>query len=153
MEKVRYNIAIQTYMEVFDYLIDSYCDLTFFIIDEMARMAEDEASQNDYCFSEAQEMGLYKIMTTFSPLLTQVMLFDSIGHYNIENIIKTEIQKLEQNPAENQYKLYVYYFILTDIDLEGNMEYIVRALSNITIPVLKYMLNFNCQCNTGESQS
>lgn len=126
--------------EVFDYLIDSYCDLTFFIIDEMARMAEDEASQNDYSFSEAQEMGLYKIMTTFSPLLTQVMLFDSIGHYNIENIIKTEIQKLEQNPAENQYKLYVYYFILTDIDLEGNMEYIVRALSNITIPVLKYML-------------
>lgn len=65
---------------------------------------------------------------------------DGLGHFNLERMIKNEIQKLETSPDENQYKLFILYFLLLDIDLNSNKEYIQTAMDKITMPVLKYII-------------
>lgn len=43
-------------------------------------------------------------------MITQVWLFDGLGHYNIERMIKNEITELEKNIGINQYRLFILYF-------------------------------------------
>ena len=54
--------------------------------------------------------------------------------------IKNEITELEKNIGINQYRLFILYFLLLDIDLNTNKEYIQIAMNNIKIPILKYMI-------------
>src|SRR5690606_5533516 len=60
--------------------------------------------------------------------------------FNIERMIKNKIEELELNINANQYKLFILYFLLLDIDLNTNKGYIQIAMNNIRTPILKYMI-------------
>ena len=53
---------------------------------------------------------------------------------------ETSVTELEKNIGINQYRLFILYFLLLDIDLNTNKEYIQIAMNNIKIPILKYMI-------------
>ena len=127
-------------IEIFNQIIDFYCDLGFYIIDEFSDLTKQELKKEEYSIDDFPELNLLKFISNFSPMITQVWLFDGLGHYNIERMIKNEITELEKNIGINQYRLFILYFLLLDIDLNTNKEYIQIAMNNIKIPILKYMI-------------
>lgn len=119
--------------EIFDYLLDSHCQFGFFIIDEFAKKAKDVQTAVD----DNNELALLKIVTDFSPLLSEVTFYDGIGHFNIEGIVKNKIEQLKLDASNNQFKLFMLYFLFVDIDLKKNKDYIEEAMKYINIPILK----------------
>ncbi len=127
-------------VEIFNQIIDFYCDLGFYIIEEFSDLTKKELKKDEYSIEDFPELNLLKFISNFSPMITQVWLFDGLGHFNLERMIKNEITVLEQNIDENQYKLFILYFLLLDIDLYANKEYIQTVMNNIKVPILKYMI-------------
>jgi hypothetical protein len=127
--------------ELFHYIIDSYCNLGFYIIDEFSSFTQQELKKEAVIdIDEFPELSLLQFISSFSPIIAQVCLFDGLGHFNLERMIKNEIQQLETNLNANQYKLFILYFLLLDIDINANNEFISIAIDKIKIPVLKYMI-------------
>jgi predicted phosphodiesterase len=123
-------------VEIFDKIIDYYCDLGFYIVDDFSNMTKEEMINN----GASSELDLLNFISNYSPLITQTFLYDGIGHYNMERMIKDKIQKLGNIAENNQYKLFMLYFLLLDIDINANKEYIQIAIDNIKNPVLKYLI-------------
>lgn len=145
-------------IDIFNQIIDYYCDLGFFIIDEFSERTKNELNTDTLIdIDNFPELNLLKFISNFSPMIAQTSLFDGIGHFNLERMIKNEIQKLEQIPKENQYKLFILYFLLLDIDLNANKEYIISALEKIKTPILKYIiyikLNYYLAFKAGSNKS
>lgn len=127
--------------EIFKYIISSYCDFGFYVIEEFSEITKKGIDvEEDFDITNLPELDLLKFISNFSPILSQSWLFDGIGHYNLERMIKEEIVKLEEETAVNQYKLFLLYFLLLDIDLNSNKEFIQRSLDTIKIPLLKYAI-------------
>lgn len=125
--------------EIFDFLLDTYISLGFFMMDE----AEDNSRQ----LWEGNELtddqvNILQFISNIVPIVTQVSMFDGVGHYNIENIIKAKILKLSENSNSNQYKLMVMYLILIDIDLDKNHQLIDTLIDVINKGILKTTLLF-----------
>jgi len=125
----------------FKTIIEFYCNLGFYFIEEFANVTKNEITANfDIDTQDFPELNLLRFVSNFSPLLSQSLLFDGLGHYNLERKIKTEIEELELNVKDNQYKLYMLYFLLLDIDLNTNRAFIQKAIDNIRMPILKYSI-------------
>jgi predicted MPP superfamily phosphohydrolase/predicted site-specific integrase-resolvase len=144
--------------EIFKIIIDNYCNLGFYIVEEFAQITNEEISvSNDIDLQDFPELDLLRFISNFSPFLSQSLLFDGLGHYNLEQKIKKEIEQLELNVKENQYKLYMLYFLLLDTDLSTNKEYIQKAIDNIKMPLLKYSiflkLNYYLAFKVGKNKS
>lgn len=130
-----------TIAEIFKYIIDSYCDFGFYIIEEFSEITRKEISkEGEFDISNSPEMDLLKFISNFSPILSQCWLSDGLGHFNLERMIMEEIEVLEVDSKSNQYKLFMLYFLLLDIDLNSNKQFIKRSLENIKIPILKYTI-------------
>ena len=128
--------------EVFRALVDYYCSYSFYIIDEFsAKMAEDIDSENVSQVRDSAELDLLRFVSNFSPLIAQVELFEGLGHYTFIRMIEREIQRLKLDADNNQYKLFVLYFLLLDISLDNAEEVIDEAIATIVrIPLLRYMM-------------
>lgn len=127
--------------KLFDYVLERYCDFGFYIIDEFSDQTKREVEKdNDVFIEDIPEYKLLSLISNFSPLICQTCLFDGIGHYNMEKLIKEKIEFYEQDHKNNQFKLFMLYFLLLDIDLIANKEYIDRALKNLIMPPLKYSI-------------
>ena len=127
------------------------------MIDEFAEITKTEISkEGEFDFKNSPELELLKFISNFSPILSQIMLFEGLGHFNLERMIKTEIKILEVEPSLNQYKLFMHYYLLLDIDLNGNKELIQKSLDLIKIPILKYIifvkLNYYLAFKTGSNR-
>lgn len=131
----------ETIAEIFKYIINCYCDFGFYIIEEFSQITLNEIKkEGEFDFTNSPELDLLKFISNFSPILSQSWLFDGLGHYNLERMIKDEISVLEIDCSTNQYKLFMLYFLLLDIDLNSNKEYIQKALDFIKVPILKYTI-------------
>lgn len=130
-----------TISDIFKYIINSYCDFGFYVIEEFSEITLNEIKkEGEFDFTNSPELDLLKFISNFSPILSQSWLFDGLGHYNLERMIKDEIRMLELASTSNQYKLFMLYFLLLDIDLNSNKEFIQRSLDIIKIPILKYTI-------------
>jgi len=144
--------------EIFHYILDSYCNFGYFLIDEFSNILKKEIKKENFVsLEEVPELDLLRLISNFCPMITQSFLFDGIGHYNLERLIIEEISNLEQDSKNNQYKLFMLYYLLLDIDLNANREYIEISMSNIKMPVLKYAiylkLNYYLAFKGGENKS
>ena len=143
--------------EIFKYIIDSYCDFGFYVIEEFSEITRKEITkEGEFDITNSPELDLLKFISNFSPILSQSWLFDGLGHFNLERMIKDEIKVLEVDSSLNQYKLFMLYFLLLDIDLNSNKEFIQRSLDMIKIPILKYTifvkLNYYLAFKSGNSK-
>ncbi len=128
--------------QVFDSILCYYANLAFFSIDFVARRAESAIKNHKLDFSESQESMILKMITDFSPLLSQVALTDSVGHKSMGTILKKKLTEIKDNIGNNQYLAFLVVFVLADIDLDSNLSLIKELMDNITIPILKSMLYF-----------
>ncbi len=136
------NISEDKISLLFNYIIDSYCNFGFFIVDEFASITKKEIDrETEIDLDNFMELELLRYVTGFSPLISQNWLSDGVGHSSLEKLIKSEITSLEENYSKNQYKLFLLYFLLLDIDIKSNRHYIEKSLKNIKIPVLKYAIH------------
>lgn len=126
---------------MFDYIIDSYCNLGYYIVEEFEKFAKTEfEADQDLDMQDFPELELLNFISNFTPLICQVSLFDGVGHFSLERIIKSEIDLIVKSEHIQEYKLFMLCFLLLDIDLEGNKEYIETVMQHIKIPVLKYAI-------------
>jgi predicted MPP superfamily phosphohydrolase len=146
-----------TISEVFRYIINCYCDFGFFLIEEFSAITKLElAKEGELDILNFPELDLLKFISNFSPIMSQIWLFEGIGHFSIERMVKNEIKILEADSNNNQYKLFLLYFLLLDIDLNANIDYIKVAFENVKIPILKYTiyvkLNYYLAFKSGENK-
>ena len=144
--------------DIFNYLLDSYCRFGFYLIDQYKEMAEKENLKAN----EETDLGdnilfgeeLLNLLSRIVPVLAQVMFYDGIGHENFSLIIENKIKELRLNASVNQYKLFVLYFLLLDIDIKGNKNLIEDVFAEITMAPLKvstlFKLNFYLAFKTPE---
>lgn len=146
--------------EIFHYILNGYCKLGFYLVDEFKKSTKNELSstQNiDIDFQELPEIKLLNFISNFTPLICQVALYDGIGHFSLERIIKREIEAILASDTIEEYKLFMLCFLLLDIDLEGNKQYIATVMQHIKINVLKYAivikLNYYLAFNAGDNKT
>ena len=86
-------------------------------------------------------MKLLKLMSNFSPVISQSFLYDGLGHYSLVRLLKMEIERLRVDSEKNQYRLFLLYFTLFDIALSENYKMIDQAIEDISkMPLLRYMI-------------
>lgn len=144
--------------EIFSFILDSICNWGFLLFDELveSRLHSPESSLNEVEKEFKIPKEIIKILYSFVPLIVQDFLYQSLGHITLENIIKHKIEELEQNSSENQFQLFLLYFLLIDLDLKGYKNYIEKALKiantgNIKFSIaakIIYYLFFKAQNNT-----
>ena len=123
--------------DIFDYIIDSSCQWGFKVIDEIKLNDITDLLKTD---NEDNAQKLLKIVTNFIPTLVQARVNDMLGDKNLENVINDEINILIQDKNNNQYKLFILYFLLLDINLVKYKNRIDEIIELITIPVLRYSI-------------
>lgn len=136
--------------EIFDYLLDTYCQFGFYIIDEYEESAKQEniKAREDFEIEDDIVIGeeMLKLLSKILPVLVEAMMYDGLGQENFTKIIEDKIRDCRLNVDKNQYKLFVLYFLLIDIDLKTNKGIIDDVFEDVTLSPLKvatlFKLNF-----------
>lgn len=115
--------------QVFDFILNSACELGFMFIDESELKNPDEDSEN--------EKMLLKLITNFMPLVVQTFLFDAIAQNNLERIFLEKIEELKKDKENNQFKLLIVYFLLIDLDAKSHKKHIDSVINDISMGILK----------------
>ena len=92
--------------------------------------------------SNDDHKDILEIVTKFLPFISQVTMSDNIAQHNIENLLINKIEELKKDHKNNQYKLFILYFILMDIDENNILKFTDEILSLMEINVLKYSQSF-----------
>jgi len=85
---------------------------------------------------------ILQLISRMMPVLIQSMLYDGIGHNNIKRLVEEKIELLSKDSAANQYKLFLLYLLLIDIDIKGNKEKINELLAITKMSALKVSIVF-----------
>jgi predicted phosphodiesterase len=123
--------------DIFDYIISSSCQWGFKVIDEIKLNDFNDLIKIE---NEDDAQKLLKIVTNFIPTLVQARVNDMLGDKNLENVVNDEINILIKDKKNNQYKLFILYFLLLDINLVKYKDRIDEIIELITIPVLRYSI-------------
>ena len=121
--------------EIFDYIIDNACLWSYKLLDEFGELDISEIIKTDV---KGEAKNLLKIISNVIPTLVEVRLYDMIGHVNLEGIILDRLAKAKMNYRENQFKLFIYSFLLLDINYNHHKNIIEEIIPLIRIPVIKY---------------
>lgn len=138
--------------EIFDYIIDNAILWSYKLIDDFKDMDISEVFKGD---SEVETKNLLKLITNFIPTLVQVRLNEMIGHHNLEKIILERLEFYKKDSHNNQFKIFILGFLLTDINIEKHKGILVELIPLIRIPIIKYSfilkmnyyLGFKCNHN------
>ena len=115
--------------DTFDFIINSYINLGFELIKEFE--FQKEKSEKEI------EKEILNLLTSFIPLVTQLMISDAVLHVNLKRLINKKIEELKKNKTNNEFRLLLLYFMLLDIDLKENKEIIEKIIKNIDVIALK----------------
>ncbi len=121
--------------EIFDYVIESACNWGFKVMDDIKTHDIPEILKSS---NEQEVKELMRLLTHLIPTLVQVRLNDMIGHRNIERIIHERIQTYNENRKDNQYKLFLLFYLLCDINLSTNKNKLDELISFLKVPILQY---------------
>ena len=115
---------------ILDFILDSACNLGFALIDDTNKKEEDISK-------EEREKIIMKLLTNFMPLIVQTFLYDALAQNNLERIILEKIDSLKIDRKNNQFKLMLLYFLLIDLNVKANKDYIDDVIENIDLGILK----------------
>ena len=135
--------------DIFDYLLEAYISYGFYLIDEFAKLPQaDKDSEIAEDVNGDLRIGkdILKLLSSFIPILSQILLNDGVGHPNMANIITKHIEKYRMEFHKNQYKLFLLYFLMMDIDVKHSRKLIENVFEEIRLSPLKvstyFKLNF-----------
>ncbi len=121
--------------KIFDYIIDNACLWSFKLLDEFGEMDISEIVKTD---DKGEAQGLLKLISNVIPTLVQVRLYDMLGHINLEGIILDRLEKAKTDSKNNQFKLFIYTFLLLDINYIQHKKLVEDIIPLIRIPIIKY---------------
>lgn len=121
--------------EIFDFVIDSACLWGFKIIEEFMNNTTVDIVEN---LDSDEAKDLMDLISKIIPTLVQTRLNEFIGHRNLEKIVEKRIQDLKTNSGNNQFKLFLLYFLLCDIDIPKNRNRLKELIEILKMPILKY---------------
>lgn len=142
---------IELVYEIFDYIIDNAILWGFKLVDEFKNIGIQK-------ITEYHEDAKYisRVLTQFIPTLVQVRLNEMIGHVTLEKIIFQRLNESLSNYKTNQYKLFLYTFLLLDINLDHNIHLLESVAPKINISLIKYSfiikLNYYLGFKTNEDK-
>lgn len=143
--------------EIFDFILNAYSDFTFYLIDAVEKDRKEKIKEAIFD-AEEEASYIYKVLSNLTPTLVQMSLNESLGHFNLENIILRKIESLKadaaldrqnnpKTPNEHQYQLFLLYFTLIDQDLTGHKtkKYLqeVSELANLGILRISVVLKLH----------
>lgn len=121
--------------EIFDYIIDTACLWSFKLLDEFGEMDLTEIIKTD---TKGEAKSFFKLISNIIPTLVQVRLYNMMGHVNLEGIILERLNQAIKNSSENQFKLFIFSFLLLDINYNEHKTLIQKIIPLIRIPIIKY---------------
>ena len=125
--------------KILNYIIERICYLGFTLIDEAKN--EPESVLNNVPDEERGKI-LLKVLTTFMPLLIQTFMYDAIAQNDLERIFIDKIDQLKSDKEVNQFKLFILYLTLVDIDVIQNNKYLDDMMKVVEMPILRQSLLF-----------
>jgi predicted phosphodiesterase len=134
IDEIRSNKKVN---DIFDYILNTSCFWGFKIIDEIKQNDFDDLVDKK---DQNVASKLLKLITNFIPTLVQTRMSDMVGDKNLEKVINLKIEELKCNSKKNQYKLFILYFLLIDIDFNKYKNKIDEIISLVSIPVIRYSI-------------
>jgi len=122
--------------DIFNFIIDSYINLGFLLIEEVGDInkIEDLLTEDQ---KKNEEITLIKDLINLTlnlvPLLMQVSLFESLGHINFENIIQERLNNVKKHYKDNQYLIFLLSYLLIDLDIKKNSKLLIELPELITL--------------------
>ena len=102
--------------EIFDFIIDSACNLSFLLIEEFEQNIDEEKIE-ELNYSSAKTI-IFQLISNYLPSVVQNFVQEAMGHINLEAIIIDKIETLKGKASYNQFMLFILYSLLLDIDLK-----------------------------------
>lgn len=120
--------------KILDFILNSACNLGFLLIDEI-KVSEDDSLID--ITDEPKEKQLVRLVMNFMPIVVETFLFDSLMQNNLERIINEKLQILLKDSKNNQFKIFILYFILIDLDVKNNKKYIDEIIDIAKLVIIK----------------
>ena len=120
--------------KILDFIINSACNLGFLLIDETQSNKGNEIVIDQ---KETDGKTILKLIVSFMPIVVQAFLFDALMQNNLERIIKEKLRSLIINRDSNQFKIFILYFLLIDLDVKNSKNYIDEVIEEIKLSSLK----------------
>ena len=121
--------------EVFDFIIDSSCNLGFLLLEELENDINlKETAEIDYSNTKSV---IFQLFNNFLPSVVQTFIQDAMGHINLELIITKKIQNLKPKFQQNQFKLFILQCLLLDIDLKKHKTIIEEMIKSSRLGIIK----------------
>jgi predicted MPP superfamily phosphohydrolase/DNA polymerase III delta prime subunit len=119
--------------EIFDFIMESSCNLGFLLLEELE---EDEKNTGNLDRSSAKKLAI-QLISNYLPSVVQTFVQDSMGHINLEVVIINRLNELKANAQVNQYKIFILYSLLLDIDLKKYKHLIDELISVTKLSVIR----------------
>lgn len=123
--------------DITDFLLETYINFGFYLFETVEEHNKEENFEKD-SEEENSAKNIMSLLGKILPFITQVNMTDSIAQYNIEKLVIDKIEELKKDHKNNQYKLFVLYFLLMDIDEENIIKYTDEVLEFLDMGILKY---------------
>ncbi|WP_027879003.1 metallophosphoesterase [Mesoflavibacter zeaxanthinifaciens] len=121
--------------EIFDYIINNACLWSYKLLDEFGEMDMSKILKEGV---KGEAQALLKLISSVIPTIVQVRLYDMIGHVNLEEIILNRLIEAKSDSKNNQFKIFIYSFLLLDINYNGHKRILEEVIPLIKIPIIKY---------------
>ncbi|HML64346.1 MAG TPA: metallophosphoesterase [Dysgonomonas sp.] len=111
--------------KVLDFILDSTCNLSFLILEEGLK----EKNPSEYL----------SLLSTFTPFVAQGFLSEALSQSNLETLFLDKIEQLKKYPG-NDFKLYILYTLVIDLDLKSNKKYIPDLIKHTSSNIIKFAI-------------
>ena len=111
--------------KVLDFILDSTCNLSFLILEE----GLNETNPSEYL----------SLLSTFTPFVAQGFLSEALSQSNLETLFLDKIEHLKEGEG-NDFKLYILYNLVIDLDLKSNKKYIPDMIKYTSNNIIKFAI-------------
>lgn len=118
--------------KILNYILDSVCNLGFLLIDETKKQTIED---NEVTM---QEKTLIKLIMEIMPIVVQTFLFDALAQNNLERLLEDKLIELRKTSSKNQFKLFLIYYLLIDLDFKSKKHLIKELINEINLGVLRH---------------
>ncbi|WP_319562977.1 metallophosphoesterase [Marispirochaeta sp.] len=139
----------KTINEILDFIVTQTCYSIVYVLDELIVKVKKDLGSADTI------ENIIDFFKSFSPIFVHTFLFDELAHPTLEKLIRIKIDELRNDIENNQFLLFIYYFMIIEFDplkYHDLIEDIVNSvkskslLYSIFTKVLMYVA-FKCNGN------
>lgn len=139
--------------EILGYLLQCSMLLPFYMTEDINQQEESDDKKGNIL--------LKKVFEDFSPVVSQIFLYNAISHKNLEALIRDRISSLLNSKETHQEEIFVLYFLIIEHDIEqglADLDEVIEIcstnkvlLTDIMIKLMFYVV-MHCESQSLEKQ-